>query len=1103
MSSAYALPGAYPGSVPATPDETPIQEPQSHQIHNKLHKPQDPRGHAPADSGVGLTDTEPVYTSQKEYRWDGPSEAVGGGTYSRNDTDKTVFEPSKLNHQPHDPNLLPRNPDLPSQGADQDVHRRVAESSVPRAQVPPRDSGEEFPQRKSESGSRLSGIAYTESGNTTVENSTHQSDASEPPYWGSIRKAAGGGIYNTVTGHGSANDDHAQHHGLHQRDGIHNSVAGHGSNDVESQRHSFSQSGGEAMPIPRKADVGSRSAALGPTSTGNTRDASVPSSVASGALFAAPLPDIKEGQQKSFGPSGAENNTPAVTSAALHNTPAQTDALLTAPTSRNADHEVSWRNSVAQPKPEQRAFPLAPSHADERRRSGSRTRDTALGGAAGIGAGAAAYGIANKHMNNNQQVGPTPAEPTETRHSRSASEDHGHKASGGLFARKSRDEKRSASVDKHKKQLPSEEKRHSKVFGFLHRHKDDEPKEDTTTHEPGRVERKEEILEGSTSSSKTRNVLRKGSKNEGTRRSSSTHSDRSGHGKERLAAGAAVGAGAGALGLHHHKKEENLKDAARNEYGAEPTLAPRQWNQTEPPVAPNNNAQVAAGVGAGLAAGAGGYGMAKRNHQPAHHNTLPVTEEVPTPFEHPREPPMPPHIDAASGIGHVSQPTDTNVARTVLPDGAPAGQRHAEPSKYNVSTGGIVTQEPGQYNHLSTGTASGVKNDSAPLSDSTHSGHSKGAAAMGAAGLASGAAALKHNQSAHPSEAKTSDGGASDGYKHLPSGTASGVQRDTSSAETTAAHNTSSDYATSRPHNDRTDTGPYNKLPSGTPSGVKIKPKEHHPRQTSEPAVKAPTAATVIPPRHSIDANSSRNKDLPLPPSSSSPTDANSPIHHTILHAPETGRATNPPPPTQPAAHFTSFPNPGMVQNMSPEVMPGSYRQSVMPPRQEMSPEVMPDTYRQSVIPPHTTRQADGAERDVSPRESTTNDVVSSATAWQQQQHHHQQQSKQPTSVPSVSAFNPPPAPSSTLTQNNNNVLHQSKDRSSAVDPALAAATASWGVTGGLPTSNAGDKLMHKCEHCGSENDVTSVVRKEMDKLKGGSMMPSAGNSHGMWNRSK
>lgn len=86
-----------------------------------------------------------------------------------------------------------------------------------------------------------------------------QAGHSASPYWGSIPTAATGGIYNTVTGHGSPNDDHDQHHHLPKRDttaeqtatdaavpsattsfptgGVYNSVTGRGSGEETAGQH--------------------------------------------------------------------------------------------------------------------------------------------------------------------------------------------------------------------------------------------------------------------------------------------------------------------------------------------------------------------------------------------------------------------------------------------------------------------------------------------------------------------------------------------------------------------------------------------------------------------------------------------------------------------------------------------------------------------------------------------------------------------------------------------------------------------------------------------------------------------------------------------------
>ncbi|KAB5539220.1 hypothetical protein GE09DRAFT_1137888 [Coniochaeta sp. 2T2.1] len=80
-----------------------------------------------------------------------------------------------------------------------------------------------------------------------------------PPYWGALPTAATGGIYNTVTGHGSPRDDHDQHHNVSPknrttedtpadstissgitsvpRGGVYNTVTGHGSSSEPTHHH--------------------------------------------------------------------------------------------------------------------------------------------------------------------------------------------------------------------------------------------------------------------------------------------------------------------------------------------------------------------------------------------------------------------------------------------------------------------------------------------------------------------------------------------------------------------------------------------------------------------------------------------------------------------------------------------------------------------------------------------------------------------------------------------------------------------------------------------------------------------------------------------------
>lgn len=100
----------------------------------------------------------------------------------------------------------------------------------------------------------ISGGIFTGEGHDTHQ--PYAAGASQertPPYWGDLTTAAGGGIYNTVTGHGSARDDHAEHHHMPPKatgrnestadstatgsttkypgGGVHNTVTGHGSRE--------------------------------------------------------------------------------------------------------------------------------------------------------------------------------------------------------------------------------------------------------------------------------------------------------------------------------------------------------------------------------------------------------------------------------------------------------------------------------------------------------------------------------------------------------------------------------------------------------------------------------------------------------------------------------------------------------------------------------------------------------------------------------------------------------------------------------------------------------------------------------------------------------
>ncbi|KAK0661706.1 hypothetical protein QBC41DRAFT_33279 [Cercophora samala] len=1160
MAAQY-IPGAFPASIPPTPADEPVQQPQ--QYHEEPdHQAIEPRSHTHTDSGVNFNESEPIQPAKgNTERWVGPSEAVGGGTYVRDDTFGTP-----------------------------QASQQVQPPSQPR-QLAKENSDEEFPIRRNNVDEKPLGAAVVGAGagaatrdhsHSTIANTdttprqSHE-PRSDPPYWGDLPKASSGGIYNTVTGHGSAKDDHDQHHHLPQRSaasetshivgtadfprgtGVYNSVSGHGSQDPESRRHSEL-----ATPQDRNVTAG------GP----------------SGAVLAAPLSEIPEGQQKQTFSEANRSNVPP---SSLPRSIARDNALVAAPGSGPTDREIDMSRQTVSSSPTQRAFPLSSSPNNVRgdeATSSSNNRNAALAGTAALGAGTMAYGMADKNKNDTD-VTQTGLGETQARHSRSASEDQGTRASGGLLSRKSRHDRRNSSVDKHRSRSRSVHgEKKPKVFGIFHRHKDEEtPREDTSTVEPPvqQAERKTEpMLVGSTTgTTKTRNRLRKGSRSEPKdRRASSqspTETDSSDHNKTKAAAGAAAGAGAFGL-LQHNKKHKDgklVQDQSIQQQNPSFSSHPNQPLATQAPVGNSSQVRQPRSSGAGHVVGLDAVELAHK-HDPAHPvpgTAVPVGlathkhDDPSTPFEHPREPPSPPHDDqrashswvpaavvgaattgAPSAIRHsrdsnaakptTNQQTDTQVVYNTLPSGAqsnsanisPRGSAAHEslntnrpvasaPGDYNVfvSSGQPLgssrpseshnthrassTQEP-SYNHLASSTPSGVALGSARQSEShgsrggvatqepgpyNHpaSGSSSGVAAAGVA--AAGVVAHKSVRGSETSRQGTVTREAGQ-YDHLPSGTDSGVKTEAGPAEGSRAHNLATS-GSSRPSQNRTDSGPYNKLPSGTPSGVKIKPKDNDSsRRATEPAVHAhdqhshdrnvslptgPTGAAFSQHRQSQPSNihtrANDLKDLPLPASSSSPTNAHPSSYHTVVSAPvhaapETGKATNPPPAAGESTTPRFTPLPSTATGMSPEVMPESYRESVTKPHEQqgMRPEVMPEAYRESVSRPsdHSTGMSPevmpNAYRSSVPRDSNNN----------------------------FKTRGMPPVQS-----NEEHVTGQNK----FVSPALAAATGAWAASSGNGTGvgvgNASvpqGQVVHRCEHCGQDNDISEYVKEAVAKVTGG-----------------
>lgn len=965
--------------------QQPIQSDQHQRQRNKLHKPADPRSHKYTDSGVGMTGPGPIQPStHDESNWNGPEEAIGGGTYVRDYAQPTGRSEPIGDHL--------NTATTSAHPTERDTLSHEDEGTLPAAAMM--------------GGMGTAGSDRAE-GPDPIKR-THQTSGDSAPYWGNLPTGANGAVHNTVSGHGSAADDHNEHHHLppkstsseksviagrvanYPRGGVYNTVTGHGSQDQEAARHN--------QPLG--------------TDRGNNMAGVV--DPANDTMLAAPLPDIPENKQKT-------NYQPTL----MPETAVHDDVLLAEAASKNAEHsQASGNPEAAAP----RAFPLAgPTtiSSNDKRESTSPSRYGTAAGAAGLGAGAVAASYAAQHRG---RSGPSADE--DARHSTSPHLNDRHQAAGGAVTGKRRPSQQRSPVEKstsREEESPKGEKKH-RILGIFHRNKD-EGKEDT--HRRRSVGDRAEPAKEDTVAVNSPNRLRKLSKGESAierRRSPSASKanpeEHSSHNKEKAAARAT--AGAGALGFLHHRKRNSTSEKPKEI--TSPTLNPTSVDN-------------------------GGAGPAGE--------TLHQVGEVSTPFEHPREPPMPPQEDE-------TQHGDYNILATGTPSGINPGAQHA--------TKGPVTNEPGNYNTLASGTASGV--------NATRQGATQRDVVSSEPGgynvlRSSGKPPAATNSQRGNGGIVTQEPGH---YNTLASGIPSGIDRGTSGPETeTGSRNT-----TTESPGDNEDSTEYNVLPSGTVSGVKVKPKSHrhsgHATETASPSDNhSPQTTRATEPR------AQALKDLPVPsgttttrydPETTFPSGAPIPLHlrHERAHHPNASQESVP--------GITSYAHPEPAeQHMSPEVMPDAYTASAHPPREYQQPhttQTQTQTQTQSQGQqgyaqeryPNQQRTAMGMSPAVMPAAYT----AAAAGPRQLREDHQPQQQQQ----------------------------QQPDDR--RFNPALAAAASSWaaaeagkgsavgggsdmrerqGVTGG-----GVGKRMARCQHCGRENDISGEVERfvrEMGLGSGGS----------------
>jgi len=951
------IPGSYPLDTPvATPQATLQPEPnlyaesqaqpqtQASQHHailrhhdhperNKLHKPDDPRSHKQANSAVGFgpTSSNPIPSASKpeEPRTIPLLEAVAANAQARDRSPPS--EKLDLQSKQSDSPPIQQNSDYtyarPGENATDDELARAKQEAV----------------------------------EDTVTNTKKGSDEHSPPYWGSLPKAAGGGIYNTVMGHGSPNDDHAQQRHLSQRGGVYNTVAGHGSQDEESQRHEETKRHGSA----------------------------------SDPFYTSPLPDIKEGKRSEFTPT--ESGTGKSDFALDAESYAMDDAML-ADSAVTQDAAVGQPGSVAGTSSAAgtgpRAFPLVPDHdksdqngnlddgryfpeAEHRTRDGTLLAAATAGVAAGAGTGA---GIAASEKEKPKKLQKRQGSPDEEGRGRSGDD----RATGQISSlpHRPKDEREAARSKSKSDEGSPHGKRHHSILGIFHRRKGS--KDEASEHRKDDIERdhrhrKEEAAAATAAGAGAYGILHH--RDEKDAKDQRSHSETAAPQQEhqrpsqRMSindTGAATHADSGVL---HEKSGEKRVDNVQHGRASEPTVpmlptksekrrsySPRSsaalaeeaqsqapgWEanrgardtQAEPmgrdsSHSGSNAMQYAA---AGATAGIGASLFAQNHGQSADANTgVPV-------FEHPREPPSAPSSP--------SQAASSNIDHRTTPSPKTAHLRRSEE----------VTVKPGDYNTLPSGTASGVNTRaSVPNTGSRESGTDQ--VASGAFSSHKGLPMTGSHGSASP---------ASEEYNVLPSGTPSGVK--VKPASHRATHPEGSD---DHSHASYDGVGQYNTLSSGTSSGIGATHKSESTRQ----------------PENEVQS-----------------------ARHTLVAAP------------MPAISRRGNESPNLVT--SEHSRPTSYPSSEQ--AKQMSPAVLPDSYRAQThsIPDAMNTTSSGPSK------------VSTSSSDYSQEHH--------------------------------------KTQPRMTDPALAAASGAWAAAAG-PSSGVADraKIVHKCEHCGNDNDITSDFTQE------------------------
>ena len=1148
------IPGSYPmdseSMLGVAPEQDNTDQSSTHRERNKLHKRNDPRGHKQGDSGLGweaseshqdynqhndqsFNDNYTTTQSSDLNRQSYPSEAAGGGMYSR-DPQQPVdhFEEKPLHTQPisEEPYTMNRE----SEHLDQVPRQSTMGNDYPLGQ----DRDMDHREKDNTTGLNIAGSNKSISAEDKTDSTT--GDSGTPPYWGNLPKASGGGIYNTVTGHGSPNDDHDHHHMPRNSTtsdrshvsgvaatgsdlptgGVYNTITGHGSQDEESRRHN------DSMYLSRPN-----------TQDGNKTLASTD------AVIDAPLAGIPEhkplNEPTDFDATGSSRNN--IQPSIMPETAVQDDVRLLASANqrdRHSDiptqHQTSRKADASPP----RAFPLAAAKAndnahkqDQLAQGDSWPKDEALAGATGVGMGLAAAPLMNKEKRHS-----TPGTREQYAQQAQAEENVKNQAAG-LSASPSTREKDTNKLEKKKSRRASEgspksgEKKHHKILGIFHRDskKNKDTKEDTTITEPTKERRK----------------------------SDEHHS----HKKE----GAAGAAGAaGAYGLMHKHKEENLKEPKHYEtqpQQQQPILQqqqpvpkqvqhpiPHQPAQTyEQPASghadnswSNNKGQAAAGAAGAAGVGAMGY----KHHKDHNKAVVDTTPPPPPPTEFPTQVQGPDASSASSTTNTRSSPlsgSPSQKAQETNPGPGPgATPRRRSSSGVNWGRVGPVAaavaggafgssatygsnrdslsssmgrgQDHSEFDHDVTTPFEHPRQPPSPPQEAVNEKQSRRLSkskvlASGTPSVDTSTTGGSHRRRSSNAEVMQEAGN----YKTLASGTPSGVAVGGVNDSHSRDHNINKNE-TVNANEDKTNSGHWY---TGAAVGAAAAPaaaamaKDHHKdTNTKHTPTSANTAsnkdskstdeynhlASGTPSGVKIDENKKHHVMRQEPPVHHDDVQDGHGKYKTLASGTASGIAAGalhedkPVKPQFDSIRDRSAENPSSVAGNSheqtqPQVTTGVYTSSV--------PAKQTGTAQDGSRRDHGWDRNDPAEKHMSP------EVLPSAyreTVTPPQSKEPAEKHMSPEVMPSTytqfgthdnSKKDSTPKDRDVLPVIDNETFHpqqgQEQQQQSFVNPAVAAAAGAWaasaGASSGVGNGHAtGGKVTHPCQHCGKENDITSYV---------------------------